>query len=152
MPRRAGWTVCLGVIVFATALRAQGQFSIRAASAEPIEGWQRMQVEHSNRVVWVAPTAAIVASDIERAQPEINSVDGATRIAVVFTDAGRKKIHDLTTAQLKKLIAMVVDGKVIWAPIVQQPQQGKDGVLTGNLPCGSPKPVGIQRIEVSEIR
>ena len=63
MPRRAGWTLCLSVIVFATALRAQGQFSIRAASAEAIEGWQRMQVEHSNRVVWIAPTAAVVASD-----------------------------------------------------------------------------------------
>ena len=29
-----------------------------------------------------------------------------------------------------------VDGKLIWAPIVQQPQAGKEGVLTGNGPNG----------------
>ena len=57
-------------------------------------------------------------------------------IAVVFTDAGAKKIHDLTTAQLKKLVAMVVDGKVIWAPMVMAVQEGRQGVLTGNLPTG----------------
>jgi preprotein translocase subunit SecD len=124
------------VILFASVMQAQAQFSIRAASATPIEGWQRMPVEHMGRVVWVSPTAAIVASDIEKAQPEINPVYGAKRIAVVFTDAGAKKFSELTTAQLNKLIAMVVDGKVIWAPHVNQPQEGKQGILTGSLPTG----------------
>ena len=57
-------------------------------------------------------------------------------ITVVFTDAGLKKVHDLTTAQLKKLVALVVDGRVLWAPVVQQPQNGKEGVLTGNSANG----------------
>jgi preprotein translocase subunit SecD len=135
MGRRKIWMACLAAILFASAMQAQAQFSIRAASAEPIEGWQRMQVEHSNRVVWVAPTAAVIASDIEKAQPEITP-DGNTRIAVVFTDAGARKIRDLTTAQRKKLIALVVGDKLIWAPIVQQPLDGREGVLTGNGPNG----------------
>ena len=127
----AKWATCLVVILFASVVQAQAQFSIRAASAQPVEGWRRMQVEHSNRVVWVAPTAAVVASDIENAHQEVNPVDGATRIAVAFTDAGLKKIHDLTAAQLKKLVAMVVDGRLIWAPLVMAVQEGKQGVLTG---------------------
>jgi len=129
-------TAFLFVLVSASPLQAQAQFSIRAASAQRVEGWQQMQVEHSNRVIWVSPDATVVASDVESAQTEINPVDGATRITVVFTDAGLKKIHDLTTAQLKKLVAMVVDGKVIWAPMVMAVQEGRQGVLTGNLPTG----------------
>jgi len=122
------------VLLFSGTLQTETQFSIRAASAQPVEGWQRMQVEHSDRTIWVAPTAAIVASDIEKAQPEIR--DGGDRvIRVVFTDAGASKIRDLTAAQLKDLIALVVGGKVIWAPVVQA-MAGKEAVLTGNLTTG----------------
>jgi len=39
-------------------LQGQSQLSIGAASAEPLGGWQRMQVEHSDRFVWVSPIAA----------------------------------------------------------------------------------------------
>jgi hypothetical protein len=34
-----------------------------------------MQVEHAEIIVWVAPTAAVVASDMEKAQAEVG-VDG----------------------------------------------------------------------------
>jgi len=134
MHRMVTWTACLVVLLFAGIVQAQAQLSIRAASAEPVERWQRMQVEHSTRVVWVAPTEVVTGSDIERAQPEVNS-QGLTRIVVVFTEAGARKIRDLTIAQSKKLIALVVDGRVIWAPMVLA-EAGKESVLTGNGPNG----------------
>ena len=134
----------LFVFVSATAMQAQAQFSIRAASAQPVEGWQRMQVEHSPRLVWVAPTPSVTASDIEKAQPE-TTPDGRTRIAVVFTDAGARKMRNLTLAQLKNLIALVVDDTLIWAPVVQQAQTGNEGVLTGNAPRGLTQE-GVDRI------
>src|ERR1051325_10978828 len=96
-------TVFLLIVMSATATQAQAQFSIRAASAQPVEGWQRMQVGDSDQVIWVSPTAAIVASDIQSARPEINPDDGATHVAIVFTDAGAKKFSDLTAAQVNKL-------------------------------------------------
>ena len=136
MSRTATWMACLVVILFASAMQAQTQFSIRAASATPVENWQRMQVEHSGRAVWVAPIAVIVASDIEKAQPVVRA-DGDTVIRVVFTDAGMNKLHDLTAAQLKKLIAMVVDDKLIWAPMVMYvAAPEKNNVLTGSGPHG----------------
>jgi len=95
---RASWTCCLVVVLLAGILQAQSRLSIRAASREPVEGWQRMQVEHSDGVIWVSPTAALTASDIEQAQPEIRA-DGYSVIRVVFTDAGVNKLHDLTAAQ-----------------------------------------------------
>ena len=85
--------------------------------------------------MWVAPTAAITASDIEKAQRDHTSVEGHTRVAVVFTDAGAKRFADLTTAQFHKWIAMILDGRVIWAPMVMaefQADVGKQGMLAGS--------------------
>ncbi len=139
MPRTLTWIACLVILVLASVTQAQAQFSIRAASAQPVEGWQQMQVEHSNRVVWVSPVAAVTASDIEKAQPDHTSPEGQTRIAVVFTDAGAKHMADLTTAQLHKQIAMILDDKVIWAPVVMaefHADVGKEGMLAGSGPQG----------------
>jgi len=134
MHRMVTWTACSIVFLFAGIGQAQAQFSIRAASAEPVEGWLKMQLEHSDRTIWVAPTAAVVAGDIERAQPEIRA-DGDRVISVIFTNVGANKIRDLTSAQLKKHVALVVDGRLIWAPVVQS-VIGKEAVLTGNQPDG----------------
>jgi preprotein translocase subunit SecD len=108
--------IFLSALIPASAMQAQPQFSIRAASIEPVEGWESMRVERcqgSRCTIWVSPTAVLVASDIEKAEPNHTSPDGAMRIAVVFTDAGAKKMADLTTAQLHKYMAMILDGKVI---------------------------------------
>ena len=135
------------VLVSASAIHAQSQFSIRAASAEPVEGWQRMQVEHTNRLIWVSPIEAVTASDIAKAQPDTSST-GQARVAVIFTDAGAKHFADLTTAQLHKQIAMILDGKVIWAPIVMgefHADVGKESILAGS------GPQGLTREEVQRI-
>src|SRR5438093_13325821 len=101
--------------------RAQSRLSLRAASVEPVDGWQTMRVEHCQGercTVWVSPTAAITQSDIESAQPEVRA-DGYRVIHLILTDAGAKKLHDLTEAQLRNFIALIVDDKVIWAPTVK---------------------------------
>lgn len=122
------------------------QLSIRAASAEPVQGWQRMQVENSDRVVWVSPTSALTGSDIESAKPE-TTPEGNNRVAVVFTDAGAQKIRELSTAQRNKLVALVVGDKVVWAPVVKA-EIGKLSVLTGNGPNGL-TPAQVERIMAS---
>jgi preprotein translocase subunit SecD len=137
--RRIICVAFFAVFLFVGIVQAQSRLSIRAASREPVDGWETMQVEHcqSRCTVWVSPTAALTENDIEQAQPEVRA-DGYRVINVVFTDAGVNKLHDLTAAQLKKLIALVVDGKVIWAPMVQYiaEARAKNNVLTGNTPQG----------------
>src|SRR5437870_8476012 len=60
---------------------------------------------------WNSTIPAVTASDIAKAQPDYTSVEGQTRVAVVFTDTGAKHFADLTTAQLHKGI---VGGQ--WTP------------------------------------
>jgi preprotein translocase subunit SecD len=57
------------------------------------------------------------------------------QIAITFTDEGVKKARDLSIAQKGKLVALVVDNKVVWAPRVQS-EIAKESVLTGNTPTG----------------
>jgi len=133
---------CLFVILFAgISLQAQSRLSLRAASVEPVDGWQTMRVEHCQGercTVWVSPTAALTENDIENAQPEIRAADGSRVINTVLTDEGASKMHDLTTAQLNKYIALVVDDKVIWAPRVNYAPEAttKRQGLAGNTGHG----------------
>jgi preprotein translocase subunit SecD len=118
-------------------LQAQSRLSIRAASVAPVDGWQSMQLEHcqSRCVRWIAPAPAITESDIEKAQTEVRA-DGYRVIKVVFTDAAVSKMRDLTAAQVKKPIALVVDGKLLWAPQVNYTIADKESSITGNTPTG----------------
>jgi preprotein translocase subunit SecD len=129
---------CLFVILFAgISLHAQSRLSIRAASVEPVNGWQKMQLEHcqSRCDRWLAPTPVITESDIEKAQPEVRA-DGYRVIKVVYTDTAVNKMRDLTAAQVKKPIALVVDGKLLWAPQVNYAIGDKESSMTGSTPTG----------------
>jgi preprotein translocase subunit SecD len=131
---------CLGVILSIGVLQAQSRLSFRAASDTPVEGWKTMVLAHSDRVVWVAPTEAVTANDIETARPEVRPETGDLVIHIVYTKNGASRMHDLTAAQLKNHIALVVDGKVLNFPTVMSVMYigttSRDGVLTGNTKQG----------------
>jgi preprotein translocase subunit SecD len=107
-------------------LQAQVRFTINAASDDPVAGWQKMDID--GRSVWVNPAPALTSADIQGAEPGTDRNFG-NYVKVAFTDAGAKKIRDLTTVQMNKLIAMVLDGKVISAPGVRSVITS-DGMIT----------------------
>ena len=131
-------------ILFGGTFQAQAQFSIRAASTDSVPGWERMEL--GNQAVWVAPAASLTSADIGRAEP-ITTPDNKRAVAIEFTDAGAEKMRKLSTAQIDKLIAMVLDGNLLWAPRVRS-EMGKQAVLTGNGPNGLSDAV-VQRILAS---
>lgn len=138
---------CIAMILFAGALRGQSQFSIHAASSEPVAGWQKMQSE--DKSIWVNPIPALVSADIERAVP-FKDPKGHNGVSTTFTEVGAGKMRELSAAQANKLVAMILDGKVIFAPLVRGAFPGPDRMvmITGNSPTGLT--VGeVQRILVS---
>ena len=136
--------IAVGLFLFL--LQGQAQVAIRAASADPVEGWERMQFSEGSRSVWVARTTSLVATDIERAR-SYTMPDGRTAVAIVFTESGAKKMRELSAAQLHKLIAVVVDGKLIWSPLVRS-EISNEASITGNGPNGVPKEI-VDRILAS---
>jgi preprotein translocase subunit SecD len=120
------------LILIGGVLEAQAQFTIRAASDEAVAGWNRL--EFNNRTVWVSPTASLTSADVTRAEPA-RAPDGRMAVGVIFNDEGAKKMGALSAAQMNKLIAMVLDGEVIFAPRVRA-QISKEALITGNDPSG----------------
>ena len=138
----------LGLVVslFAGVLHGQSQFAIRAASADSVEGWTRTQFPDGNRTVWVAPTGGLTSADIQRAQPATDG-NGGAGVGITFTEAGAGKMRELSKAQMNKLVALVLDGTVIWAPLVRG-EIGNQALITGDGPNGL-RPEVVQRIQTA---
>jgi len=132
MCRFLGLTGCAIVILFGSVLQAQAQFTINAAADDSVPGWQKMDIE--GRSVWVNPTPAITSADIQGAEPAADRKYG-NFVRVIFTDAGAKKMLELTTAQMNKPIAIVLDRKLISAPKVRS-VISNEGIITGKAPNG----------------
>jgi preprotein translocase subunit SecD len=113
-------------------LQAQAQFTIRAASDQPVPGWDRL--EYLNHALWVSPIISLTSADIQRAE-ETTDTNGHRAVGVIFNDAGAKKISDLSTAQLNHLVAMILDGRVIFAPKVRRPMS-QEALITGPASSG----------------
>ena len=122
--------VIVGVIVtlLAGILNGQAPVEIRAASSSAVTGWRQMSSPGGNPL-WVAPDVRLTSADIARAEAR-KLADGGPAVAIVLTDAGAKKMAELSAAQTDKPIALLLDGEVIWAPVVRG-AIGKEALLTG---------------------
>ena len=126
--------VIIGLIIGLLAsafLSAQGALEIRAASHTAVAGWQQMSTP-GGEAVWVSTTAALTTADIARGEPRTDA-RGERTVGFVFTDAGARKMAQLSAAQTNRHIALLLDGKVIWVPIVRSIIE-KEAVLSGVTP------------------
>ena len=58
---------------------------------------------------------------------------GQPAVGFRFDGAGAKKFGDVTSANVGRPFAIVLDGKVISAPVIQSPILGGNGIITGNF-------------------
>ncbi|MEO8682656.1 MAG: hypothetical protein ABI665_26645, partial [Vicinamibacterales bacterium] len=105
-------------------------------------GWQQMKAPLNKQDVWVSPTSRLTSADVERAEVRTQA-NGDPAIGVVFTDEGARKMAALATEQMGELIAILFDGRLVWAPLVRA-AGGKEAVLTGGP--GGLTPAEIQRL------
>ena len=117
--------------LFLPVLYGQALLEIRAASATAIAGWQRMSAPDGG-AVWVSPSSALTSTDIARSESR-KQADGSPTVGVVFTEAGARKMAALSAAQANKPIALLLDGKLVWAPVVRGTIE-KEAVLSGVTP------------------
>ena len=132
MHRTLTLILSIAAILFGIAVQAQAQFTMNAASDDAVPGWQKMEIE--GRSVWVNPTPALTSADIQGAEPATDRNYGQF-VKVIFTEAGARKMRELTTAQMNKPIVIVLDGKLISAPKVRS-VISNDGIITGKPPAG----------------
>ena len=122
----------IAVFLAGVFLQAQNAIEIRAASSTAVAGWQRVTAA-DGEAVWVAPTTSLTSADFA---PSVSHTqrDGRDAVGVVFTAEGARKMRTLSAAQTNQRIALLLDGKVIWAPVVRGTIE-REAQLTGLSPA-----------------
>ena len=122
--------VIVGAIVtlLAGILNGQTPVEIRKASSTAVSGWQQMSSPGGDPL-WVAPDVQLTSADFARAEARTDR-DAGPSVAILLTDEGAKKMAALSAVQDNRPIALLLDGKVIWAPVVKG-SIGKEVRLTG---------------------
>ena len=75
---------------------------------------------------------AVDGADLENAQASTDPQTGAWDINFSLNSVGAREFADVTTANVGKPFAIVLDGKIIMAPNIREPITGGSGVITGN--------------------
>ena len=131
MPGRMRVFVCAGSTI-ARADDAKAKLEFRLAKSEKTEGFDETKV--ADKTIWMAKQAALTNADIMSAKAEENEFDGITHhvVLVNLTDAGGKKMLEVTDKNRGALIAIVVDGKVLSAPVIKE-KFGECAQITANF-------------------
>ena len=83
--------------------------------------------------VYVGREPQLTNEDIASAAAEDNPASGASEVRIVFTKEGAAKLAEFTAACIGKPIAIVGDGKLLSAPIVQEAITAGEVVITGDF-------------------
>ena len=86
-----------------------------------------------DRAKYLLAPATVVGTDVKGATAGLDPAGtNQWQVGVTFTGGGQKKFTDLTTATVGKQVAIVLDGVVISAPVIQNTIPG-DAQITGNF-------------------
>lgn len=109
---------------------AHHQLGIHPARTASADGLQAMTDRHSGVRLWVAPQPALTEADVQTAELAVTP-DGQPAVVLTLTDDGRAVLAELTRTYLGRPLAILVDGEVRLAPIVDEPVSDGRVALTG---------------------
>jgi preprotein translocase subunit SecD len=93
-------------------------FEVRRAEDKPGEGLTEATVAGSARKVYLHREAALTGRDVTEARAIADGANGPA-VEVTLTEEGRKKLAKVTEGHQGKPLAILVNGKVLSAPVVR---------------------------------
>jgi preprotein translocase subunit SecD len=90
---------------------------LRRAETAPADGLVEAVVAGTTQKVYLHKAAALTGADIASAKATGGATDPA--VDLTFTEAGAKKMAKLSEEHADKPVALVVDGKVLAAPVIR---------------------------------
>jgi preprotein translocase subunit SecD len=88
-------------------------------------------IDGSSRKIYLQPDPALTNKDIASASKV--QEEGKPAVEVRFTDNGTKVLAKLTQAHQGKPVAILLNGKVVLAPLVRDPILEGKAMITGNF-------------------
>lgn len=81
----------------------------------------------------VKKRALVSGEELTNAQQQFDPQSGNPVVALTFNASGGRKFGDLTARNVGKRFAIVLDDKVLSAPVINGPITGGSGIITGNF-------------------
>ncbi len=106
-------------------------FELRAAESKPAKGLTEAAVEGTRDKVYLHKEAALTNKDIVGAKA--TTENGEIAVEITLTKAGQGKLAKLTESHVGKPLALMLDGKVVFAPVVRDKILGDKVLVTGKF-------------------
>jgi preprotein translocase subunit SecD len=89
--------------------------------------------ENPNTTYVIKKQVLVPGGDLIDAQPGFDQRNGQPIVNFKFNTSGSRKFAQATTDNVKQPFAIVLDNKVISAPVIQEPITGGQGQISGNF-------------------
>ena len=103
----------------------------RAGESSPRESFTEMVVWGTDQTVYLSEQVALTHQDVESASASQGT--SGPQIEVVFTKAGAQKLAEVTRKGLMKPLGIVIDGRLVSAPVVKAEILGGRAMITGSF-------------------
>jgi hypothetical protein len=121
------WSVFVGDLQ-AAAIR----FEVRLAEDTPAHGLREAKVSGSDRSVYLHDEVIVTNSDIAEARIVAGHGQSGYSIAIEFKASGADKMRSATGNNIGKIVAILLDGHVVMAPVLQS-SISASAVITGKF-------------------
>ena len=109
----------------------QAQLEIRLAEAMPAAGLTAATVDGTGQAIYLETSALVTSSDVTQARV-LDAGGGRFSVDVTLSDKASQRMSRATSAHVGKPVAILLDGRVLAAPVVRSPI-GRSALLTGNF-------------------
>jgi preprotein translocase subunit SecD len=123
----AGWYVWSG----APQVEAAVRFEARLAEEQPASGLTPAAVGDASRVIYLHDEVVLGNGDIARARA-MDAGAGGFSVEVDLSPAASERLRVATSGHLGRPLAILIDGRVIVAPVVRSPIE-RAAVISGNF-------------------
>ena len=96
-------------------------------------GSELIQYEDSDEKLNVSKRVILSGDNLLSAQPSFDNINNEATVSFSMDRVGAKKFAKVTTNNIGKRLAIILDNKVISAPSIREPIIGGDGVISGSF-------------------
>ena len=108
-------------------------FQFITQNSEKSFGTEKLQFEDGSEEAIVSKRIILSGDNLVDAKPSMDTQSNETVVSFSLDRVGAKKFGKATSTGVGKRLAIVLDGKIISAPTVQEPIIGGSGQITGNF-------------------
>jgi len=102
----------------------------RLADNNETAGWKEMEVRGSSNSVFVSDEVALTGRHVEKVS--FDKDENSPLLLLTLTEEGAKAMREITSRNLNKKLAIVLNGKVVSAPTIRSTIT-KNVAITGQL-------------------